>query len=110
MGIDWNTYHRSRQPYSRPSRPPSSQSGRVGMGRGAPPLAQPPLESTESTTDRILRLRLQSRVLISRALEMENYMFQGELSDLREQMRRDNQLVGEHPATAPLNPDNVNRS
>ena len=97
-------YHRGRQPYRGPSRPPRSQIGHAGMGRGASPSTQAPIESADSTTDRALRLRLQSQIFLSQALEMENRMAQEELSDLRERVRRHNRLSGEHSVVVSPHP------
>ena len=63
-------------------------------GRGATPFTQPLLESADSTNDQVLRLRLQSQVLLGRALEMENRRFQEEITNLRECMRNNNQPDG----------------
>ena len=103
-------YHRGRQPYRGPSRPPRSQSGCAGIGRGVTPSTQPPIESAGSTTDQVLRLRLQSQVFLSRALELEKFMAQEELNDLRERVRRDNQPNEEHPVVVPPYPENTGRS
>ena len=40
---------------------------------------------------------------------MENSMYQGELNDLRERVRRDHQPVGGHPATTPSYSDDASR-
>ena len=55
----------------------------------------PSLDSAEGTSDQVLRLRLEGQVLFSRALEMENFMFQGELNRLRERLRINNPPTGD---------------
>ncbi|KAF9781500.1 hypothetical protein BJ322DRAFT_1111423 [Thelephora terrestris] len=102
-------YHRGRQPYRGPSRPPRSWSSRMGRGRGGTPFTQPAFESADSTTDQALRLRLQGQVLIGRALEMENLMFQGEINDLRERMAQYVQPDEGQPIAEPLHPGDSSR-
>ena len=70
------------------------------MGRGEAPSVQPTIESTDSTIDQALRLRLQGQALISQALEMENLRFQKEINDLRERMRGNDQPNGDYPVAA----------
>jgi len=71
-------------------RPPRTQPNSDDLNGGANPYRgrnHPPAGRTDSPTDQILRLRLESQGLLSRALEMENSMLLGEIRHLRERAR-----------------------
>ena len=97
-------YHRGRQPYRGPSRPPRNWSSHAGRGRGATPSTQNPFESADGTTDQVLRLCLQGQVFLGRALEMENLMYQGEINDLRERIAQCGQLNEGQSIAVPPHP------
>ena len=103
-------YHRGRQPYRGPSRPPRNWSSHAGRGRGATPSTQNPFESADGTTDQVLRLRLQGQVFLGRALEMENLMYQGEINDLRERIAQCGQPNEGQSIAAPPHPGSTTRS
>ena len=66
------------------------------MEGGTLPLACHSTGSADGTTNHVLQLRLQGKVLLSRALEMENLMFQGEVDYLQERARTHSSPTREH--------------
>ena len=87
--------YRGHPPYRGHSRPSRNQVAPYRMEGGPTPFMNPSLDSVEGTSDQVLRLRLEGQVLFSRALEMENFMFQGELNRLRECLRINNPPTGD---------------